>query len=205
MKMAAALPVFGIALCLSSLQSLTAAEEKQQITTPKATFLVIYRPGPAWLAGKSISEQPLKEHGTYMLSLYVQGLVKLAGPLTDDAGGAVLLEVVNESAAKAIVTEDPPVKYGIFVYEMQPWELKLRGEYSKKIRGVPNKALRPDGDWLALATSGELPRSTSARNNQPALIAQSLIFIGASADGQSHSVSPVNHVSLSRGTTKLSE
>jgi uncharacterized protein YciI len=131
MKMAAALPVFGIALCLYSLQSLTAAEEKQQIT-PKATFLVIYRPGPAWLAGKSISEQPLKEHGTYMLSLYIQGLVKLAGPLTDDAGGAVLLEVVNESAAKAIVTQDPAVKYGIFVYEMHPWELKLRGDYSKK-------------------------------------------------------------------------
>jgi uncharacterized protein YciI len=134
MKMAAALPVFGIALCLYSLQSLTAAEEKQQIT-PKATFLVIYRPGPAWLAGKSISEQPLKEHGTYMLSLYIQGLVKLAGPLTDDAGGAVLLEVVNESAAKAIVTEDPAVKYGIFVYEMHPWELKLRGDYPQKNKG----------------------------------------------------------------------
>jgi uncharacterized protein YciI len=139
MKMAAALPVFSIALCLYSLQSLTAAEEKQQIT-PKATFLVIYRPGPAWLAGKSISEQPLKEHGTYMLSLYIQGLVKLAGPLTDDAGGAVLLEVVNESAAKAIVTEDPAVKYGIFVYEMHPWELNLRGDYSKK-----NKASAEQG------------------------------------------------------------
>ena len=94
----------------------------------------MYRPGPAWLAGKSISEQPLKEHGTYMLSLYAQGLVKLAGPLTDNAGGAVVLEVANESVAKAIVTEDPAVKSGVFIYEMHPWELKLGGEYARKAR-----------------------------------------------------------------------
>jgi uncharacterized protein YciI len=133
MKMAATLLVFGLALNLFSSPSLTAAEEKQHIA-PKVTFLVIYRPGPAWLAGKSISEQPLKEHGTYMLSLYVQGLVKMAGPLTDNAGGAVVLEVLNESVAKAIVTDDPAVKNGIFVYEMHPWELKLQGEYTAKTK-----------------------------------------------------------------------
>ena len=131
--MGAASLVFGLALLLYTSQSLITAADKQQIAA-KATFLVMYRPGPAWLAGKSISEQPLKEHGTYMLSLYAQGLVKLAGPLTDDAGGAVVLEVVNESVAKAIVTEDPAVKSGVFVYEMHPWELKLGGEYAKKAR-----------------------------------------------------------------------
>jgi uncharacterized protein YciI len=130
---------FGLALHLFSPRSLTAAEEKQHIA-PKATFLVIYRPGPAWLAGKPISEQPLKEHGTYMLSLYAQGLVKLAGPLTDNAGGAVVLEVVNEAVAKAIVTDDPAVKYGIFVYEMHPWELKLQGGYTIKTKRSADKA-----------------------------------------------------------------
>lgn len=69
-----------------------------------------------------------------MLSLYVQGLVKMAGPLTDNAGGAVVLEVLNESVVKAIVTDDPAVKNGIFVYEMHPWELKLQGEYTAKTK-----------------------------------------------------------------------
>jgi len=125
-KIAATSLTFGFAILLYSSQSLPAGEEKQQIA-PKATFLVIYRPGPAWLAGKSISEQPLKEHGTYMRSLFVQGSLKMAGPLTDNAGGAVVLEVANESVAKAIVTEDPAVKLGVFVYEMHPWELKFGG------------------------------------------------------------------------------
>src|SRR6516225_9663796 len=97
--------MFGLAVLLYSSQGLTATEEKQQIA-PKVTFLVIYRPGPAWLGGKSVSEQPLKEHGKYMLGLYVKGAMKLAGPLTDNAGGAVVLEVADESEAKAIVTGD---------------------------------------------------------------------------------------------------
>ncbi len=123
--------MFGLAVLLYSAQSLTATDEKQQIK-PKITFLVIYRPGPAWLPGKSVSEQPLKEHGRYMLGLYVKGSMKLAGALTDNAGGAVVLEVAGESEAKAIVAADPAVKSGVFLCEMHPWELKPWGDYAKK-------------------------------------------------------------------------
>ena len=132
--------MFGLAVLLYSSQSLTAADEKQEIA-PKTTFLVIYRPGPAWLAGKPVSEQPLKEHGKYMLGLYIKGSMKLAGPLTDNAGGAVVLDVADEAQAKAIVAEDPAVKSGIFVYEMHPWELKPWDEYAKKAQsGTPADA-----------------------------------------------------------------
>src|SRR4029077_18422976 len=78
-------------------QSRTETVNPQQTAT-KATYLVVYRPGPAWLTGKSVMEQPLNEHGKYMLSLYIKGSMKLAGPLTDNAGGAVLLEVSDEAA-----------------------------------------------------------------------------------------------------------
>lgn len=112
----------------------TAAENELQQEQPKATYLVIYRPGPAWVVGKSILEQPLKEHGKYMLGLYIKGSMKLAGPLTDNAGGAVLLSVADESQAKAIVTEDPAVKSGIFTYEMHPWKLQPWDEFAKKAK-----------------------------------------------------------------------
>ncbi len=78
-------------ICYSS-RGVEAGEEPQQ-KKAKTSYLVIYRPGPGWLVGKSVLEQPLKEHGKYMLSLYIKGSMKLAGPLTDDAGGAVLLVV----------------------------------------------------------------------------------------------------------------
>jgi uncharacterized protein YciI len=98
-------------------------------------YLVIYRPGPRVVGGKSVLEQPLKEHGKYMLSLYIKGSMKLAGPLTDDAGGAVLLAVADESDAKMIVAADPAVKSGIFVYEMHPWKLQPWDEFVKRAKG----------------------------------------------------------------------
>jgi uncharacterized protein YciI len=59
-----------------------------------------------------------------------QGSMKLAGPLTDNAGGAVLLEVSDE-AEKAMVANDPAVKSGIFVYEMHPWKLQPWDQLTK--------------------------------------------------------------------------
>jgi uncharacterized protein YciI len=100
--------------------SLAAADIKQP-SSEKITYLVIYRPGPAWPKGKSVSELPLKEHWKYMLSLYAKGSMKLAGPLTDNTGGAVVLEVAGKPEAETIVANDPAVKAGIFVHELHPW------------------------------------------------------------------------------------
>jgi uncharacterized protein YciI len=127
--------LLGLTFPLVCYLSRSIAAENESHQEGKATYLVIYRPGPAWLVGKSISEQPLKEHGKYMLSLYIKGSMKLAGPLTDDAGGAVLLAVADESEAKTIVTADPAVKSGIFVYEMHPWKLQPWDEFAKKAKG----------------------------------------------------------------------
>src|SRR5262249_17401397 len=124
-----------LALMCSPTQGFSEPVNPQQPAT-KATYLVLYRPGPKWLTGKSIMEQPLKEHGKYMLSLYIKGSMKLAGPLADNAGGAVLLEVSKEAEATAIVTNDPAVKSGGFVYEMHPWKLRPWEEFSKKAKGA---------------------------------------------------------------------
>jgi uncharacterized protein YciI len=121
-------------LCLA--QNVTETVKPQ--TATKATYLVIYRPGPAWLTGKSVMEQPLKEHGKYMLSLYIKGSMKAAGPLTDNASGAVLLDVSNEAEARAIVANDPAVQSGIFVYEMHQWKLQPWDELAKKRCGPTN-------------------------------------------------------------------
>ncbi len=76
-----------------------------------------------------------------MLSLYIKGSMRLAGPLTDNTGGAVLLEVSGEAAATAIVANDPAVKSGIFVYEMHPWKLQRWDELAKKVKdaGQPSR------------------------------------------------------------------
>jgi uncharacterized protein YciI len=132
----------GFALMYSPAKNLA---ETPLEAAPKATYLVIYRPGPAWLTGKSVMDQPLKEHGKYMLSLYIKGSMKLAGPLTDNAGGAVLLEVSDEAEAKAIVANDPAVKSGIFLYEMHPWKLEPWDQLAKKAKDAAQTSRPADG------------------------------------------------------------
>ncbi len=133
----------GLALTHWPAQGIAEPVNPQEAAT-KVTYLVVYRPGPAWLPGKSVMEQPLKEHGKYMLSLYIKGSMRLAGPLTDNAGGAVLLEVSDEREAKAIVANDPAIKSGIFVYEMHPWKLQPWDELAKKAKSAAQTSVPAD-------------------------------------------------------------
>ena len=135
MRMVALFLVLSLAPVYSRAQSPDGTGNPPE-TASKVNYLVLYRPGPKWLTGKSVMEQPLKEHGKYMLSLYTKGSMKIAGPLTDNAGGAVLLEVANEAEAKEIVANDPAVKSGVFVYEMDPWKLQPWEEFARKAKAA---------------------------------------------------------------------
>src|SRR6266478_2353310 len=132
MKKCAALLAWCCAPWIYSFMLCPLAAQESQKSAAKSTFLVIYRPGPSWLQGKTLSEQPLKEHGKYMLSLYAKGSLKFAGPFTDDAGGAVVLEVAGDDEARTIVAEDPAVKSGVFTHEIHPWALVQWDKYVKK-------------------------------------------------------------------------
>ena len=61
MRMVALFLVLSIAATYSSAQNPTGTADPPA-TAGKATYLVLYRPGPAWLTGKSVMEQPLREH-----------------------------------------------------------------------------------------------------------------------------------------------
>jgi uncharacterized protein YciI len=90
---------------------------------PKGSYLVVYRQGPKWVPGKPVGEQPLRDHGKYMVSLYAKGTLKLAGPFLDDTGGAMVLEAADEAEAKAVVAADPAVVGQVMVAEVHPGRL----------------------------------------------------------------------------------
>jgi uncharacterized protein YciI len=87
------------------------------------SWLLIYRPGRNWLSGQPLSKQPLQKHGRYILALYRQRIVRLAGGFSDDSGGAALIESESREQAVAIADADPAVVAGVFVYQLIPWRL----------------------------------------------------------------------------------
>ncbi len=122
----------GLALWVGASVAMSGGADRESAAGKRTSYLVVYRPGPGWIAGRPLAEQPLKEHGRYMLSLYTRGTLKFAGPFLDDTGGAVLFEAENLEEAKAIVAGDPAVVSGVFLAELHPWKLVDWQQYVKK-------------------------------------------------------------------------
>lgn len=91
-------------------------------------FAVIYSPGPSWLPGRKVLEQPLGEHFDYMVRLHREGKAPLGGPFADETGPAralAILEAPDYETAARLVAEDPIVRQGIARAELHPWQEML--------------------------------------------------------------------------------
>ena len=83
-------------------------------------FLIHFRPGNAWVPGKSVFEQDLEEHGAYMQALFDSNKIVIGGPFLNDRGGMVVIEVASEQEAGHILEECPSIVNGVFEAEMHP-------------------------------------------------------------------------------------
>ena len=84
-------------------------------------FVVFYRPGPAWQAGRPMSEQGLRPHGLYYRGLLDSGRLQAGGAYVGSDGGLAILRAADLAEARAIVAADPAVTGGIFVAEIEQW------------------------------------------------------------------------------------
>ena len=89
-------------------------------------FVVIYRPGPGWQAGRPMSEQGLLPHGRYYRGLLDDGRLFAGGGFTGSDGGMAILRVADMDAARAIVAADPAVTSGIFVAQLEQWRPRFQ-------------------------------------------------------------------------------
>ena len=76
-------------------------------------YAVDYRPGPSWIDGKHLADQPLHAHVDFWLTMVAVGRVVLAGPFRDGLGGLVVFGASSEQEADDIVRDDPAVRDGI--------------------------------------------------------------------------------------------
>jgi uncharacterized protein YciI len=87
-------------------------------------FVVIHVPGPNWLAGKTLFEQPgVREHVEHYGKLLGAGKLQMGGPYLDAKGGGMMIPAagVSEAELRAFAADDPAVKSGVLVAEVRPW------------------------------------------------------------------------------------
>lgn len=84
-------------------------------------YIVIYRPGPTWIAGKPMHQQKLGPHVRYVQGLLAEGRLVAGGPFTDGDGGMAIYRAANLDEAKAMLAADPAITSGVFAADMRPW------------------------------------------------------------------------------------
>jgi uncharacterized protein YciI len=87
-------------------------------------FVVLHSPGPKWLAGKTLFDQPgVREHVEHYKKLLEAGKLSLGGPHLDGKGGGMMIPAagVTEDEIIKYAAADPAVKSGVLVAEVRPW------------------------------------------------------------------------------------
>jgi len=79
------------------------------------TFIILWAPGPAWVAGKTVREQPYwDQHAEFMDRLFENGTVVLGGPFADATGSLVVVEAEKEQEVAELFALEPFVVKGSF-------------------------------------------------------------------------------------------
>jgi uncharacterized protein len=93
----------------------------------KNTFVILWAPGAAWTAGKSVREQAYwSEHAEFMDRLFENGTVILGGPFSDGTGSLVIVEAEEMSEVATLFANDPFVVHQVFALRsLKQWQLFL--------------------------------------------------------------------------------
>jgi uncharacterized protein YciI len=108
-------------------QKQEATHHKRQGNSMKNTFVLLWAPGPAWIEGKTVREQPYwAQHADFMDPLFENGTVVLGGPFADATGSLVVVEAENEQEVVDLFARDPFVVHDIFALSLRKqWLLFL--------------------------------------------------------------------------------
>lgn len=98
-------------------------------------YLILFKPGPNWIAGKKVFEQPLRPHVEYMQKLYEERKLLYAGPFSDDSGGLAILRASSHAEAAQILAREPATSQKIFEAEIHPWFLTFDASVGRSLLG----------------------------------------------------------------------
>jgi uncharacterized protein YciI len=93
-------------------------------------FVVFHGPGPNWVPGKSMFEQPgVRAHVAHYMKVLEAGQLALGGPHLDERGGGMMVPTaaVSEEEMRRIAFADPAVVDGTLVAEVRPWLIGMSG------------------------------------------------------------------------------
>ena len=90
-------------------------------------FVFVFEPGPAWVGGKPMEKQDLREHAAYHARLVKERRSFAAGGFVGRDGGMAIVRARDEAEAEAIRNADPAIKNGVFAVRITRWAPRFVG------------------------------------------------------------------------------
>jgi uncharacterized protein YciI len=94
-------------------------------------FAVAVSAGPAFPAGKKLTEVPMKEHLEHIKYLMRRKLVMIGGPFVESNGGMAVVEADSEQQLRQRAAQSPLIADGVLAFDwIHPWQIVVRGKVS---------------------------------------------------------------------------
>jgi uncharacterized protein YciI len=95
------------------------------------SFLLTFEHGPSYQPDKSFHNQPNWEnHSRFSDKLFLQGKIRMYGPLLNESKVIVVAIGKNESSLRNLFKDDPFIKNGVLTLtHVDEWELHLNPEH----------------------------------------------------------------------------
>lgn len=120
-----------LGLGLMLLSNLALAE-----TTATRLFAIEFSTGPTWDAAKPPHEQAhFAEHSANLQRLRKAEALRIGARLGER--GLIVIAAADEAAAKAEIEQDPSVKAGVFVYQLNEFRVFYGGSVEAPARKKP--------------------------------------------------------------------
>ena len=119
-------PILLLALMLAGAPAL--AQPEPVAAAPRQLFLFLYRPGPAWRAGRPMREQDLRDHAAYHARLLREGRGFAGGGYVGEDGGMAIVRAASLEEARTMLAADPAIVNRVFVAELRQWAPRFHSE-----------------------------------------------------------------------------
>jgi len=115
-------------LCFLLVLAAVPAAAQPPAEPARELFLFLFRPGPAWVAGRPMHQQDLRAHGAYHAALVREGRAAAGGGYVGMEGGMAIVRAADLAEAEAILAADPAIANGVFAAEIRQWRPRFHSD-----------------------------------------------------------------------------
>ena len=117
-----------------SAQSNAQSSPSDMVSIQQPSFVVEFRSGPKWDSSKKPDEQAFfRDHSANLKRMRERGQLIVGARYADR--GWIVVNAESESAARALIEDDPSVRNGIFVFDVHPLSVFYAGCLQTTRRG----------------------------------------------------------------------